>query len=1097
MKKCCLALVILFTCNLSFAQLQVIPQLFSQKYITNAVYSYSQKIVASSEYRVDRVEFMDARTKLKMGAVITQGPVISLAVDSSGKYFVAGTERGVIHIIDAGSLTIIKTIDAGIKAGNYFVILNYFPLLFADSTTFYFTGYVPEPTSKAGKTAITDYYIYKYNLVSNALTRIGQSASNKPYYFLWNKKQKTIAVMGEKNLITINLATGKEEPSFSTSALQLSSFGSENFFLDESENNRLGILSNESHNLFFYDTRTFKKVDSLKNVYRFLKTGTDQLLYQSMDKIFYTIQLKSKKIKLVTTDSLENPQWCYSLLNFQQNVYGAITRNGIGSINLNVSAISMPGYADDPLPWGVSVTGASTLVYATDKTLYEFDFMQANLKREVATFSSMVKKSLFIPQQQLLIVEIFQQNAYGNTVIDSLVALQYQTGKILWKYNAGATAITGISMSSDSLRILLLIGRNKLVELDISTGQVLEEILTPKTVYGADFRGEVNGFYTGLTQSNTGYCLEGIGKNISQFSYGCFDYHRPVRVFATDKTKNYAAIAYPEDSHFYIFPLHKDSSYTEISTNARVILFSQDNQWLATGSFNGGYVRLYRFPSLDMYCDIKCGVGKVFDLVFSADSKLLFAMLEDGYVSVINIAQKKVMTEMILYKNNFLVKDSLGYYTANKKQVNEIGLRVGNRCYPISNADIKFNRPDMIIRAMGVQDTALLAAYNKAYEKRLRRMKTDSKQLAAITSFPEAVIVNVQYISPKTKSTEIKLPVSFRSTTTPLKTYNVWINDVPVFGTSGISIAGRKLQKLDTVLVLKLTGGDNSIEAECTDQAGVKSTREQVKINSQAPSAFKTYFVGIGIDQFSQPTYNLSWSVKDIRDLAKNLQRKIPDLIIDTLLNEKVTTGNVTILKNRLLKTGVNDKVIIAYSGHGLLNKDFDYFLSTYSVNFDNPEDNGLPYEQLENLMDSIPARMKLLLIDACHSGEVDKEDLVTLEQTPDSLIKGLKPVAYKKAGQVGLKNSFELMQGLFVNTGRSTGTTIISAATGTQFALERNDLKNGVFTYSILDAMKKYPTMKISELKKIVGEKVLQLTKGLQQPTSRNETIAMDWDIW
>ena len=189
--------------------------------------------------------------------------------------------------------------------------------------------------------------------------------------------------------------------------------------------------------------------------------------------------------------------------------------------------------------------------------------------------------------------------------------------------------------------------------------------------------------------------------------------------------------------------------------------------------------------------------------------------------------------------------------------------------------------------------------------------------------------------------------------------------------------------------------------------------------------------------------------------------------------------------------------MIIAYSGHGLLSKEYDYYLSTYSVNFDKPEENGLPYDELENLLDSIPARKKLMLIDACHSGEVDKDDLVSLNTTQVSGAKALRPVAYKKDGQLGLKNSFELMQSLFVNVGKSTGATIISAAAGTQFALERGDLKNGVFTYSILEAMNKYPTLKLSELKKIVGERVVQLTSGMQKPTSRNETIAVDWNIW
>jgi hypothetical protein len=44
---------------------------------------------------------------------------------------------------------------------------------------------------------------------------------------------------------------------------------------------------------------------------------------------------------------------------------------------------------------------------------------------------------------------------------------------------------------------------------------------------------------------------------------------------------------------------------------------------------------------------------------------------------------------------------------------------------------------------------------------------------------------------------------------------------------------------------------------------------------------------------------------------------------------------------------------------------------------------------------------------------------------------------------------------------------------------------------------MNKYPTLKIGELKKIVGERVEQLTNGLQKPTSRNETIAVDWNVW
>jgi hypothetical protein len=64
------------------------------------------------------------------------------------------------------------------------------------------------------------------------------------------------------------------------------------------------------------------------------------------------------------------------------------------------------------------------------------------------------------------------------------------------------------------------------------------------------------------------------------------------------------------------------------------------------------------------------------------------------------------------------------------------------------------------------------------------------------------------------------------------------------------------------------------------------------------------------------------------------------------------------------------------------------------------------------------------------------------------------------------------------------------------QYALEKNDLKNGVFTFSILELLQQGNAIKISELRKQVGERVKQLTNGLQQPTSRSETISSDWEL-
>ncbi|MBP6688075.1 MAG: caspase family protein, partial [Lacibacter sp.] len=222
-----------------------------------------------------------------------------------------------------------------------------------------------------------------------------------------------------------------------------------------------------------------------------------------------------------------------------------------------------------------------------------------------------------------------------------------------------------------------------------------------------------------------------------------------------------------------------------------------------------------------------------------------------------------------------------------------------------------------------------------------------------------------------------------------------------------------------------------------------------------------------------------------------------------TLFDANFKLSNVQSLKQTLLKTNINDKVIIAYSGHGLLSKQYDYYLSSYTVNFKNPEENGIAYEEIENLLDNIPARKKLLLLDACHSGEVDKDEMLAIQQAKSK--QGSKGLIMNRGSEdeiietktVGLQNSFELMQSLFVNVGKGTGSTIISAAGGVQFAQERDDLENGVFTFSLLEALSQNPTIKVSELKQYVGWRVEELTKGLQKPTTRNELKDFDWTVW
>ena len=531
--------------------------------------------------------------------------------------------------------------------------------------------------------------------------------------------------------------------------------------------------------------------------------------------------------------------------------------------------------------------------------------------------------------------------------------------------------------------------------------------------------------------------------------------------------------------------------------------FSHDGEKIIAALNNE--VKVWESSSFKLLYTLK-GHGSVVTVAkISPDGKTILTTSTDKTCKQWSVVDGTLLrTFFPIDSNEHFIQLPSGYYQSSPKATKLLHYVTKDlKVITFEQLDVKYNRPDKVLEGIGNSDTALIKSYRKAYEKRIKKLGIDTTAFREGYSVLEADFANRDAIEYEQKTGILKLIIKANDSTYKLDRFNVWVNETPLFGQRGINIRKRNKNDFDTTIIVKLSQGENRIETSITNVNGTESYRMPLLLNYTPAVKEKemTRFIGIGIDKFSDSQYNLEYSSKDIRDLAKKLKEKYKDdIIIDTLFNENVTVSNVKALKQKLQQTSVNDKVIISYSGHGLLSKDYDYYLSTYAVNFQKPEENGLAYDELENLLDSIPARKKLMLIDACHSGEVDKEEGIAMQRMADSL--GLKKGiilddSTTQTQQLGLQNSFELMQSLFVNVGKSTGATIISAAAGNQFALERGDLKNGVFTYSILEAMEKNKTMKISELKKIVGERVEQLTNGMQKPTSRNETIAVDWDIW
>jgi hypothetical protein len=166
-----------------------------------------------------------------------------------------------------------------------------------------------------------------------------------------------------------------------------------------------------------------------------------------------------------------------------------------------------------------------------------------------------------------------------------------------------------------------------------------------------------------------------------------------------------------------------------------------------------------------------------------------------------------------------------------------------------------------------------------------------------------------------------------------------------------------------------------------------------------------------------------------------------------------------------------------------------------------------LKYEELESLLDSIPARQKLLLLDACNSGENDKTELLKkeIEQNQNQMDTTQLLVARGVVVKIEEENTnnFKKMNELFVNVRNNTGSVIISAAGGQESALEAisvdgKTIENGAFTYSILECLKQNEgkELKVNALKQYAEKRVEEITNGKQKPTSRQETMEIDWEV-
>ncbi len=462
-----------------------------------------------------------------------------------------------------------------------------------------------------------------------------------------------------------------------------------------------------------------------------------------------------------------------------------------------------------------------------------------------------------------------------------------------------------------------------------------------------------------------------------------------------------------------------------------------------------------------------------------------------------------------------------GYYMSPDKTVNGIAFREKGHIYPFETRDLQYNRPDVVLNALGWPDQDIITAYESAYRKRLSKLGIDEAVFTGEISRPVVSILSEKALF--TTDLELKLDILITDTASGLRKIQVEINGVPLWGSAGFDLDGGK-RSLHQSLKIPLAPGSNNINITAFNEHNISSLPASFEISYLAPADEKPdLYMGImSVSDYIDDDHDLKYARKDGEDLLELFQSnasRFGAVHTFALTDEEVTLENLGRLQAFFRSTEVHDYAVLFISGHGLLDPSYEFYYASYDCDFTDPARRGISYDLIEGLLDSIPARQKLLLMDACHSGEVDKESLVNIDQDTgeriDSDSASLTAVSFKgsrvvtSSSNLGLANSFQLMQELFTNLSNGSGTVVISAAAGDSYALEGEAWQNGVFTYSIKQAFAFDPDnqmegdinqdgqLTVSELQQFVSRKVRQLTSGAQQPTSRQMNLEMDFPLW
>jgi WD40 repeat protein len=585
-------------------------------------------------------------------------------------------------------------------------------------------------------------------------------------------------------------------------------------------------------------------------------------------------------------------------------------------------------------------------------------------------------------------------------------------------------------------------------------------------------------------------------------------------------------------------PAHLNLSSFSPTTDPKQVTKGMEINMSRGAAFSpDGKVVAYSHGRLIKFIDLATGrehehsaghTSDITSLTYSPDGRFLVSGAKDGTIRLWDAQTGKEQVALIaIGREDYAAVTPDQYYRLSKNRIRGVAFHSNGKLYPFDQFDLRFNRPDIILERLGQASPDLIQSYRQAYEKRLKKMGLTQDRLGNDFHLPEVEILT-KSIPVSVTAPELSIRVKAADSQYALNRLNVFVNDIPVHGTGGIPLPSGKILSHEQDVTVPLVPGRNKIQVSVMNQQGTESLRQTVYTQFSGENVSRDiYVLAIGVSQYQDTAYNLRFAAKDAKDLADVYQavesragtnaRRVQVL---SLTDQKATRPEILKARDWLMQSQIHDLVVVFAAGHGMTDKQSNYYFGTHDIDPQDPAANGLPYDEFEFLLDGIPALQKVLLLDTCFSGEIDKDEAVVVREADPNTLQATRVVMRSFRANRGVSvvpdtgneeeggrlspDIVRFQQDWFADLRHGTGASVISSSSGNEYSLEGPQWGNGVFTYALVHGLKNGKAdangddrITVSELQAFVIEQVQQLTNGGQNPTVRRENLEYDFAVY